>query len=85
MATKPQPRGGRRDNRKRRPDDQRGGKRPGAGPKKVFATVRLPIDAAPPLVDWLLAHQPPDGHPARHGWDFLTAGLWSEVVGAQQR
>ena len=77
------PHGGRRDNRKRRPDDKRGGARPGAGRPRLL-TVRVPLTDAPALLDWLRTHQPPASHPARRGWDFVAAGLWSEEVRTKQ-
>lgn len=55
---------------------------PGAGRPKAFATIRIPIDAASPLLDVLLEqHDKMDRtDPAERGMAFLIAGLQSELV-----
>ena len=59
-----------------RPDAKR------AGRPKVFATVRLPLVNAAPLLDALLVQHTTmeRGTPAEVGMAFLIAGLWSEVA-----
>ena len=58
-----------------RPDAKR------AGRPKAFATVRVPIANAKPLLDALLVQHATTGHgtPAEVGMAFLVAGLWSEI------
>jgi len=55
---------------------------PGAGRPKSFATVRIPIDAAPATLDTLLElHNGMEReHPAERGLAFLIAGLTAELA-----
>lgn len=59
-----------------RPDAKKGGR------PKGFAAVRIPIDDASPLLDFLLEHynQISRDHPAERGMAFLIAGLQSELA-----
>lgn len=57
----------------RRPDAKR------AGPRKRFATVRLPIDDARAVLDYLNERKIDPSHPAERGMAFLIAGLWAEL------
>lgn len=58
-----------------------------AGRPKASATVRLPIDDARAVLNFLNAqHETMDvAHPAERGMAFLIAGLWSEVSVASDR
>lgn len=59
-----------------RPDAKR------AGRPKAFATVRIPIDDARTVLNYLNEHPLDPSHPAERGMAFLIAGLWSEVAKA---
>lgn len=53
-----------------------------AGRPKAFATVRIPIEDAKPVLDILLAqyNTMERTHPAERGMVFLIAGLQSELA-----